>query len=74
MAGQLLAILFIVGFGDIRITNMHGLWGVGEMNYIMSLLVTIHSPKYGVYGELSEFRFKTITALPPPKPNELEIA
>ena len=41
LAGQLLAILFIVGFGDIRITNMHGLWGVGEMNYIMSLLVTI---------------------------------
>ncbi len=41
LAGQLLAIFIIVGFGDIRITNMHGFLGLGEINYMMSLLVTM---------------------------------
>ncbi|MCP4312208.1 MAG: undecaprenyl/decaprenyl-phosphate alpha-N-acetylglucosaminyl 1-phosphate transferase [Bacteroidetes bacterium] len=41
LAGQLMAIFIIVGLGDIRIANLHGLFGIGEMNYIMSVLVTI---------------------------------
>ena len=39
--GQLIAALVVVILGDIRITSLHGFFGIEEINFFWSLLVTV---------------------------------
>ena len=39
--GQILAICLVVVFGDIRITNFHGLFGIHSIPYILSILFSV---------------------------------
>lgn len=39
--GQLIAAGIIIKFGDVRITNMHGLFGLNEIPYVASVILTI---------------------------------
>ena len=40
-AGQILAVVLVVVFADIRITNLHGLFSIEQLPYIASILLTI---------------------------------
>lgn len=39
--GQIVAALILIFFGGIRITNLHGFFGIHEINYIISLCITL---------------------------------
>lgn len=39
--GQLIAAGIIIRFGDVRITNMHGFFGLNEIPYVASIILTI---------------------------------
>ena len=41
IAGEILAALFLIVLGDYRFTNLHGFFGMYEINYISSLLITL---------------------------------
>jgi UDP-GlcNAc:undecaprenyl-phosphate/decaprenyl-phosphate GlcNAc-1-phosphate transferase len=41
LAGQIIAALILVVFADIRITNLYGLFNIGQLPYIPSMLLTI---------------------------------
>lgn len=40
-AGQLLAALILIIFADFRITNLHGFFGIGEINYYLGMAITL---------------------------------
>ena len=40
LGGQLLATLFIVFFADIRLTSIHGFFGLNDLSYIQSVIVS----------------------------------
>ena len=40
LGGQLLATLFIVFFADIRLTSIHGFFGLNDLSYIQSIIVS----------------------------------
>lgn len=40
LLGELLSGVALIGFADIRLTNLHGLFGVGEMGAVMSYLLS----------------------------------
>jgi len=41
LAGQLIAALVIVMLGDIRLTSLHGFFGIEEINYFWSFVISI---------------------------------
>ncbi|OQY01304.1 MAG: hypothetical protein B6I20_07810 [Bacteroidetes bacterium 4572_117] len=41
LAGQLIAALIIVLLGDLRLTSLHGFFGINEINYYWSIVITI---------------------------------
>jgi UDP-N-acetylmuramyl pentapeptide phosphotransferase/UDP-N-acetylglucosamine-1-phosphate transferase len=41
LLGQVLAALLIVILGDFRITNFHGIFSIGDISYIPSVLITV---------------------------------
>lgn len=41
LAGQIIAVAILVLYADIRISNLYGLFHIGELPYIASLLVTV---------------------------------
>lgn len=41
LAGQIFAALVVIVMGDIRFTNFHGIFGIHELNYFVSILFTI---------------------------------
>jgi UDP-N-acetylmuramyl pentapeptide phosphotransferase/UDP-N-acetylglucosamine-1-phosphate transferase len=41
IVGEVIAALFLIVLGDYRFTNLHGFFGIHEINYIGSLLVTL---------------------------------
>jgi len=40
LGGQIIAAAFLVFFGDIRFTSLHGFFGLYEINYFQSILIT----------------------------------
>lgn len=40
-SGQIVAALILIVFGGIRITNLHGFFGIHELNYIVSVLISL---------------------------------
>jgi len=40
-SGQIAAALILILFADIRITDMHGFFGINHLNYFLSFLITI---------------------------------
>ena len=41
LLGQIFAALIVIVLGDIRFTNFHGIFGIHELNYTVSILFTI---------------------------------
>jgi UDP-N-acetylmuramyl pentapeptide phosphotransferase/UDP-N-acetylglucosamine-1-phosphate transferase len=41
LAGQILAVILIVVFAKIRITNLYGLFHIGQLPYVASILLTV---------------------------------
>lgn len=41
VGGELLAALFLIVLGDFRFTNLHGFFGIHEINYIASVLLSL---------------------------------
>jgi UDP-GlcNAc:undecaprenyl-phosphate GlcNAc-1-phosphate transferase len=41
LIGQIFAALIVIILGDIRFTNFHGILGIHELNYIVSILFTV---------------------------------
>jgi len=41
LIGQILAVVLIAVFADIRITNLYGLFHIGQLPYIASILITV---------------------------------
>jgi len=41
LIGQIIAALIVIIMGDIRFTNLHGVFGVHELNYFVSVLLTV---------------------------------
>jgi UDP-N-acetylmuramyl pentapeptide phosphotransferase/UDP-N-acetylglucosamine-1-phosphate transferase len=41
LLGQIMASLIVIVMGDIRFTNLHGILGIHELNYVVSILLTI---------------------------------
>jgi UDP-N-acetylmuramyl pentapeptide phosphotransferase/UDP-N-acetylglucosamine-1-phosphate transferase len=41
LAGQIFAALVVIVMGDIRFTNFHGIFGIHELNYFVSVFFTI---------------------------------
>jgi UDP-GlcNAc:undecaprenyl-phosphate/decaprenyl-phosphate GlcNAc-1-phosphate transferase len=41
LAGQIFAIIIVAVFADIRITNLYGLFHIGQLPYIVSILLTV---------------------------------
>ena len=41
LPGEIIAALFIIVLGDYRFTNLHGFFGIHEINYLSSLLLTL---------------------------------
>jgi UDP-GlcNAc:undecaprenyl-phosphate GlcNAc-1-phosphate transferase len=41
VTGELLAALFLIVLGDFRFTNLHGFLGVHEINYMVSIVITL---------------------------------
>ena len=41
LIGQIFAALIVIILGDIRISNFHGILGIHELNYVVSILFTI---------------------------------
>ncbi len=41
LLGQIFAALVVIILGDIRFTNFHGIFGIHELNYVVSILFTI---------------------------------
>jgi UDP-GlcNAc:undecaprenyl-phosphate/decaprenyl-phosphate GlcNAc-1-phosphate transferase len=39
--GQIVAALILIIFADIRITNLHGFFGIHEINYFLSLIISL---------------------------------
>ena len=41
LVGQIFAALIVIGMGDIRFTNFHGIFGIHELNYFSSVLFSV---------------------------------
>ncbi len=41
VGGEIIAALFLIILGDYRFTNLHGFFGIHEINYIASLIITL---------------------------------
>jgi UDP-GlcNAc:undecaprenyl-phosphate/decaprenyl-phosphate GlcNAc-1-phosphate transferase len=41
LAGQIIAGLIMIVFANVRITNLHGIMSIGELSYIVSLLLSL---------------------------------
>jgi UDP-GlcNAc:undecaprenyl-phosphate GlcNAc-1-phosphate transferase len=41
VTGEIIAALFLIVLGDYRFTNLHGFFGIHEINYLTSLLLTL---------------------------------